>query len=173
MNVHVLNHGLPLCGFTREVPAEWPEGSKWVGLEDAQGKYRDDVTCPGCREKVRAATNRETAFRAGHLNMADLHLDLDVDCPTHGIEMRRCGCDNVPNEKVGRYRHARLACELVRNLLQQHDFSQLLRDIESADAIGPMVDPSLWMKKGKAMDEDREVFRAALRFLGAWPKEGT
>ena len=29
--VHVLHKGLPLCGFTRDIPAEWPPGHSWLG----------------------------------------------------------------------------------------------------------------------------------------------
>lgn len=41
--VHLLREGLPACGFLRKVPAEWPEGHKWEGLDRIQ-----DVNCPRC-----------------------------------------------------------------------------------------------------------------------------
>jgi hypothetical protein len=66
------------------------------------------------------------------------------------------------------YRNARLACELARNLLREHDFGELLRAIGRAEALGPMLDPTLYREKAGAMDEDRKVFEAAARFLGAW-----
>lgn len=28
--VHILKYGLPLCGFTNEVPARWPRGHVWT-----------------------------------------------------------------------------------------------------------------------------------------------
>lgn len=31
---HVLLHGLPLCGFSKDVPGKWPKGNRWVGFED-------------------------------------------------------------------------------------------------------------------------------------------
>lgn len=68
------------------------------------------------------------------------------------------------------YKSARMACELARTLLEQHDFSKLVAAIDRADAIGPLVHPTLWRDKNKAMLEDREVFAAALRFLGPWKK---
>lgn len=42
--VHILIAGFPICGFSDKVPAEWPAGHKWVGVED-----RDQATCPSCR----------------------------------------------------------------------------------------------------------------------------
>lgn len=33
--VHILHHGRPLCGaFPGKVPRDWPEGHKWVGLDE-------------------------------------------------------------------------------------------------------------------------------------------
>lgn len=66
------------------------------------------------------------------------------------------------------YISARMACEVARNLLTGHDFEELLRDIGDADALGPMIDPTLYRDKSRAMAEDAEVFRAALRFLDTW-----
>ncbi|MBZ0118670.1 MAG: hypothetical protein K8H88_16835 [Sandaracinaceae bacterium] len=68
------------------------------------------------------------------------------------------------------YKSARMACELAKTLLEQHDFSKLIAAIDRADAIGAIVDPTLWMKKHGPMLEDREVFLAALRFLGPWKR---
>ena len=67
------------------------------------------------------------------------------------------------------YRSARGACELARMLLDQHDFGALLDDIARADSIGAIVDPTLYRSKAKAMLEDREVFRAAKRFVDIFP----
>lgn len=41
--VHMLYHGYPLCGFTTEIPANWPEGHSWVSVMDAE-----HATCPEC-----------------------------------------------------------------------------------------------------------------------------
>jgi hypothetical protein len=40
--VHLLRAGLPICGFSRVVPADWPDGHTWTG-------YPDEVTCPQCK----------------------------------------------------------------------------------------------------------------------------
>lgn len=45
--IHILHEGLPLCGFSREVPGHWPEGHRWVRVEDAK-----DATCGGCLAKL-------------------------------------------------------------------------------------------------------------------------
>lgn len=68
------------------------------------------------------------------------------------------------------YKSARMACEIAKSLLEQHDFSTLIAAIDRADSIGPVLDPTLWREKHRAMLEDREVFAAALRFLGPWKK---
>lgn len=71
------------------------------------------------------------------------------------------------------YRDARMACELVRNMLAGYDFAELLDAISRAHASAPLLDPTLYMQKSGAMDEDAKVFRAALAFLAAWPKAVT
>jgi hypothetical protein len=71
---------------------------------------------------------------------------------------------------VARYRVARMACEVAREVLGGHDFSKLLEDIARADSMGAILDPTLYRSKIDALLEDRDVFSAALRFLGTWPK---
>lgn len=41
--VHILQYGLPLCRFTPELPEGWPQGHRWVGLDE-----RNLATCPTC-----------------------------------------------------------------------------------------------------------------------------
>ena len=74
------------------------------------------------------------------------------------------------DNRIEEYQSARYACEMAQNFLKQHDFKKLIADINTADAIGPMVDPTLWMQKGQAMLEDKEVFAAAQKFLSTWEK---
>ena len=45
--VHVLHEGRPLCGFSNDVPANWPGGHLWVGIKDVE-----DSTCAGCKSKA-------------------------------------------------------------------------------------------------------------------------
>ena len=49
MEVHVLQHGLPLCGFSRDVPGKWPSGHSWTYADDLR-----NVTCRGCIDAVKA-----------------------------------------------------------------------------------------------------------------------
>lgn len=87
----------------------------------------------------------------------------DVPALERGLELTR-------EERVARYRDARLACEFARNLMRGLPLEDLLREIDVADTLGPMLDPTAWLAKAVAMREDRAVFAAALRFLGTWPK---
>ena len=58
--VHVLYHGLPLCGFSNLTPVNWEKGNLWVGVAD-----RDKATCSTCstlaerkmEDKKEGATN--------------------------------------------------------------------------------------------------------------------
>lgn len=68
----------------------------------------------------------------------------------------------MAEREIAEYRAAVQAAVLCAKLLEQHDIPQLLRDIEHADAVGPILNPTLWMQKHGAMNEDREVLRAAL-----------
>ncbi len=47
-------------------------------------------------------------------------------------------------------------------MLYIYDIQHMLRDIDHADSVGPLLDPTLWMKKGQQMREDREILKAAL-----------
>lgn len=75
------------------------------------------------------------------------------------------------NDLIENYQTARLACEMAKDVLAQYDFRKLLDDIAKADSIGAMVDPTLYRSKRQAMQEDREVFEAALRFIRTWEKK--
>jgi hypothetical protein len=33
--VHILRHGFPFCGFSDEVPKDWPPGHTWISFDDA------------------------------------------------------------------------------------------------------------------------------------------
>lgn len=60
------------------------------------------------------------------------------------------------------YRAAVMHVALAAQLLAAHDLPALLEAIAKAEAIGPILDPTLYRQKGKAMMEDREILRAAL-----------
>ncbi len=46
--VHILDQGFALCGL-KGVPAEWPEGHRWVRLDE-----KKRATCPGCKRAADA-----------------------------------------------------------------------------------------------------------------------
>lgn len=45
MVVHILVHGQPVCGFSYELPCNWPIGHKWVRAEE-----HSDATCNTCKK---------------------------------------------------------------------------------------------------------------------------
>jgi hypothetical protein len=51
---------------------------------------------------------------------------------------------------------------MAAKLLTYIDIPQMLADIERADTLGPLLDPTLWMNKSEAMNQDRELLKAAL-----------
>lgn len=61
------------------------------------------------------------------------------------------------------YQAAVIACHVAARMLAQHPVEKLLEAIERADSVGPLLDPTLWMKKRGAMNEDREMLKAALK----------
>ena len=60
------------------------------------------------------------------------------------------------------YRAAVQAVIVASQVLAVHDFERLLEAIDRADSIGPLLDPTLWRDKHKAMEEDKVLFRLAL-----------
>jgi hypothetical protein len=72
------------------------------------------------------------------------------------------------SQKAEEYQVAIRTVAMIAKLLAQHDIPGLLRSIETADAVGPIFDPTLWMKKSEAMAEDKYMLTQAmpLYFLG-------
>lgn len=60
------------------------------------------------------------------------------------------------------YRCAVLAVVMAAKALHMHDIPALLEDIERAETVAPFLDPTLFLKKGKAMREDKSMLEAAL-----------
>lgn len=60
------------------------------------------------------------------------------------------------------YRAAVLTCALAGKLLAEHDLPAVLEAIERAEAAGPVLNPTLWKERHKAMLEDKEIVQAAL-----------
>jgi hypothetical protein len=66
------------------------------------------------------------------------------------------------SEDVEKYQAAVMACHMMGQMLQQYDLPELIRAINMAESIGPIVDPTLWRDKRKAMSEDKEVLQACM-----------
>jgi hypothetical protein len=64
--------------------------------------------------------------------------------------------------EIQEYQAAVRTVALLSSILLQHDIPELLAAIEHADAVGPLVDPTLWRNNHKKMAEDREILQAAL-----------
>jgi hypothetical protein len=60
------------------------------------------------------------------------------------------------------YQAAVVACHLARALLHDYDLPSPLRAIEHSEAVAPILDPTLYREKAKAMGQDRDIIRAAM-----------
>lgn len=55
-DVHVLHHGRALCTTRPSFPAEWPDGERWVPLD--QHRYATCVLCVAEAGRILAAEER-------------------------------------------------------------------------------------------------------------------
>ncbi|OGY99349.1 MAG: hypothetical protein A3B13_02950 [Candidatus Liptonbacteria bacterium RIFCSPLOWO2_01_FULL_45_15] len=46
--IHGIQSGLPLCGFSHDVPKNWPNGHTFVLFYDVE-----NMTCSSCRQEAR------------------------------------------------------------------------------------------------------------------------
>ena len=53
------------------------------------------------------------------------------------------------------------------NVIEQMNLTDFIAQAERADAIAPVIDPTLWMKGHKHLDAVKDLARAALNFQGA------
>lgn len=53
-------------------------------------------------------------------------------------------------------------CAVAMALIEQWDVPKIIAAIENANAVGPIIDPTMYREKSKAMSEDEELLRAAL-----------
>jgi len=60
------------------------------------------------------------------------------------------------------YKNAIMAIATSMRILSMYDIPKILNAIERAETVAPFLDPTLWIKKNKAMSEDKEMFKAAL-----------
>ncbi len=76
----------------------------------------------------------------------------------------------MPSAKTVIYQESVKQVWLVYRILGTIDFDKLLADIERADALGPIVDPTTWRDNHKAMDVDKRALGAAAKFIGTMKK---
>lgn len=74
--------------------------------------------------------------------------------------------------KIAEHQQAVMTAALCRQLLAQHDLPGLLRAIQHAESVGPIFDPTLYRLKSAALEEDRLLLEAALRFVNAEVRRG-
>lgn len=65
-------------------------------------------------------------------------------------------------EYEARYQDTVMSCAMAAKMVIGFDIPKLLEDIEKAEIMGPMLDPTLYREKGKAMAEDKRILEAAL-----------
>lgn len=63
---------------------------------------------------------------------------------------------------IEEYRENLKTCGLSAMFLERVNIPDMLARIEKADAIGGLIDPTLWRDKHGAMMQDKELFEAAL-----------
>ncbi len=76
---------------------------------------------------------------------------------------------------VETWQGAVMASMIAAELLKHHPLADLVRAGERSQSIGPLVDPTLWIKKHRALAQDLVVLKAARDFvatLDAALKEG-
>lgn len=65
------------------------------------------------------------------------------------------------DEKISEYRSVLYACRVAATVLSVHDIDAMLMAIVEADTLAPLLNPTLYREKAKAMHEDRELLEAA------------
>ena len=148
--IHVLHHGFALCNM-RGVPSDWPEGHRWVRLEDA-----DAATCGGCIE-----------VRLGDVPFFVHHTERTLSAPslagTAGVEgawvqvddyqvIRGTECMIYLTPRAGR-------CDRGRFLAQLFPKGRLALEIDDADGW-----PRYYFDEGRAKLEAE----AWLKRRGQW-----
>jgi hypothetical protein len=65
-------------------------------------------------------------------------------------------------EKQANYEQVITHIGLFARIIHEHDIPGMLEDIDKADAFGPYLDPTLWMKNRKGLRENKEALEAVL-----------
>lgn len=59
---------------------------------------------------------------------------------------------------------------VLAQMVEQMNLTDFIAQAERADAIAPVIDPTLWMKGHKHLDAVKDLARAGLAFQGAAAK---
>lgn len=60
------------------------------------------------------------------------------------------------------YAAAIMSCVMAARLLSLHDLPGILAAIERTEALGPLLDPTLYRDRSRAMWDDKEMLEAAM-----------
>jgi hypothetical protein len=53
--VHALQGGQPLCGFSQDIPANWPSSHAWTEVDDLE-----NINCCACKSKAEELAKDKT-----------------------------------------------------------------------------------------------------------------
>ena len=74
------------------------------------------------------------------------------------------------DERVAEYQEAIRTCMMALAMLGQHAFAELLRCINLAESVGPLLHPTKWRSKHVAMEQDKQLLEGAHAFCGVLRK---
>lgn len=66
------------------------------------------------------------------------------------------------DQKAFDYQTAIRACATAGAMISQCDLPEILAAISRAETLGPIVDPTLYIRKHKSMEQDKRLVEAAL-----------
>ncbi len=68
----------------------------------------------------------------------------------------------IDDEETDRYRVAIKSCINAGFILTEHNLPKVLATVNQAEAIGPILNPTLFREKAQALREDKELLEAAM-----------
>lgn len=89
-----------------------------------------------------------------------------VDVPTGFPESYPLVTADDEPEQVRQWRHAVFVCVMAARTLATFDLGKFIQQGTQAETMGPLLDPTLYIRKGQALREDIQTFAAALEFVG-------
>jgi hypothetical protein len=66
------------------------------------------------------------------------------------------------------YREQVLMCWHLAMMAQTIDTTKILEGIANAESLGPLLDPTAWIRNNRAMEEDKKIVEAVARLRGAY-----